>query len=270
MAVPEIPITGNSQAAPAFVTRPYSPPPPLHLKSRLWCLKGIHMQTISVTTPFRARVQILCSIIEVVIVLLSFRFLLLSNVNLVIIINKWGRGEKPYRIKKHLPPLKTVSFVFLRVSMFLESFNVSREFWCLPRVSTFPRSFDVSREFRSFPGVPVFNESLDLSQESRCFKRVSIFPGVPVFTESLDLSKESRCFKRVSIFPGVPVFTESLDLSKESRCFQRVSMFPGNSGVYRESRPLPRVSTFPKSLDVSREFRCFPGVPMFTESLDLF
>ena len=245
MAVPEIPITGNSQAAPAFVTRPYSPPPPLHLKSRLWCLKGIHMQTISVITPFRARVQISCSIIEVVIVLLSFRFLLLSNVNLVIIINKWGRGEKPYRIKKHLPPLKTVSFVFLRVSMFLESFNVSREFWCLPRVSTFPRSFDVSREFRSFPGVPVFNESLDLSQESRCFKRVSIFPGVPVFTESLDLSKESRCF-------------------------QRVSMFPGNSGVYRESRPLPRVSTFLKSLDVSREFRCFPGVPMFTESLDLF
>lgn len=52
------------------------------------------MQTISVITPFRARVQISCSIIEVVIVLLSFRFLLLSNVNLVIIINKRGRGEK--------------------------------------------------------------------------------------------------------------------------------------------------------------------------------
>lgn len=230
MAIPEIPITGNSQAAPAFVTRPYSPPPPLYLKSRLWCLKGIHMQTISVITPFRARVQISCSIIEVVIVLLSFRFLLLSNVNLVIIINKWGRGEKPYRIKKHLPPLKTVSFVFLRVSMFLESFNVSREFWCLPRVSTFPRSLDVSREFRSFPGVPVFTESLDLSKASRCFQRVSMFPGnsgvyresrplprVSTFPKSLDVSREFRCF------PGVPMFTESLDLFWESRCFPRRS-----------------------------------------------
>ena len=228
MAIPEIPITGNSQAAPAFVTRPYSPPPPLYLKSRLWCLKGIHMQTISVITPFRARVQISCSIIEVVIVLLSFRFLLLSNVNLVIIINKWGRGEKPYRIKKHLPPLKTVSFVFLRVSMFLESFNVSREFWCLPRVSTFPKSLDVLREFRSF-------------REYRCLPRVSTFP------KSLDVFREFRCF------PGIPVFTESLDLYQESRPFPRVSMFRESFDVSREFRCLPRVSTFSKSLDVSRD-----------------